>query len=65
VNWKALWEVVFISQSTNAENHKDILIEKINGSQQIWAISIQTTKQLSLFREDGLVEKIGIKPQND
>lgn len=65
VKWKVLWEVAFIPQSTNVENHKDILIEKINDSQQVWAISTQTTKQPSLFREDGLVEKIVIKPQND
>lgn len=62
---KIFWELAFIAQSTNVENHKDALIGKINYSQAAWAISIQTTKQFSVFREDGLVEKIVITPQND
>lgn len=61
---RVFWEFAFVAQSTNVENHKDVLIEKINYSQTVWAISIQTTKQFSLFREDRLVEKIVIKPQN-
>lgn len=62
---KIFWELAFIAQSTNVENHKDVLIGKINSSQPVWAISIQTTKQFSLLREEGLVQKIVIKPQDD
>lgn len=60
---KVFWELAFIGQSTNVENHKDVLIEK----NQLFTASLGylNPKQFSLFREDGLVDKIAIKPQND